>query len=142
MTENKKALSRGLRNNNPGNIMLSETRYRGETDSGDSAFKRFESMPLGYRAMFVLLYTYQKRYGLNTIEGMIVRYAPPFENNTVGYAGFVVRRSGIGLNEPIDTLCREQMVAVVSAMSRVENGVDAVAADVEEGWDLFEKYRP
>lgn len=37
---------RGLRNNNPGNIRLSSTKYQGEVQpSQDTAFKQFESMP-------------------------------------------------------------------------------------------------
>ena len=73
---------RGLRNNNPGNIRLSDTLYVGEKESNDPEFKQFTSMAYGYRAMFMLLYTYQVRYGLNTIWGMISRYAPENENNT------------------------------------------------------------
>ena len=52
-------LSRGLRNLNPGNIRRSSVRYKGEkSHSTDSAFKQFESLEAGYRAMFVLLHTY------------------------------------------------------------------------------------
>lgn len=44
---------RGLRNNNPGNIRLSSTKYQGEVQpSQDTAFKQFESMAYGYRAIF------------------------------------------------------------------------------------------
>ena len=51
--------SRGLRNCNPGNIRHSKVRYRGEKSvSTDSAFKQFESLEAGYRAMFVLLMMY------------------------------------------------------------------------------------
>ena len=65
--------SRGLRNNNPGNIRRSATRYRGEVESNDTAFKSFESMPMGYRAMFVLLHTYNIKHGLRSIAEMIAR---------------------------------------------------------------------
>ena len=33
------------------------------------------------------------------------------------------------------------MVPIVAAMSRVENGKDAVMADVEAGWELFMQNR-
>ena len=38
-------MSRGLRNNNPGNIRLGNFRYKGErATSSDSAFRQFESV--------------------------------------------------------------------------------------------------
>ena len=56
---NGKRLSRGYRNYNPGNIRISNTRYKGEVvPSQDTAFKQFQSMEYGYRAMFVLLHYY------------------------------------------------------------------------------------
>ncbi|MDL2319894.1 structural protein P5 [Alistipes sp. OttesenSCG-928-B03] len=135
-------MSRGLKNNNPGNIRLSATRYRGEVESDDRAFKRFATPAWGYRAMFVLLYTYQRRHGLNTLAEMIDRYAPPCENDTRAYVGFVARTAGMPPDEMLNTLSRSDMVRVVSAMSRIENGVDAVAEDVAEGWELFIKHKP
>ena len=71
-------MSRGLQNCNPGNIRQSKVRYKGEVrPSRDSAFKQFESLAWGYRAIFVLLDTYRIRYGLDTIRGMISRWSPP-----------------------------------------------------------------
>jgi len=131
-------MTRGLRNNNPGNIRISSTKYQGEIQpSQDSAFKQFETMPYGYRAMFMVLYTYQKKYGLNTIEELINRYAPSNENNTNGYIQRVSKQSGIPANQPINTQDKSQMIPIVSAMSEVENGVPAVKSDVEQGWNLF-----
>lgn len=130
--------SRGLRNCNPGNIRHSKVRYRGEKSvSTDSAFKQFESLEAGYRAMFVLLHTYKVRgYGA-TIAEMIARYAPPSENNTEAYISRVVSSSKVGRDEVLDTLNPEQMVPIVCAMSAVENGVAADCAAVKRGWDIF-----
>ena len=130
-------MSRGLRNRNPGNIRHSDTRYKGEIPSADTAFKTFETMAHGYRAMFVLLHTYRLKHKLSTAAEMIRRYAPPIENHTQAYICAVEEFSGIPANQPLDTLCAEQMMPVVSAMSRVENGVCASPADVMRGWDMF-----
>lgn len=131
-------MSRGLRNRNPGNIRCSAVRYRGEVrPSSDKAFKQFETMAYGYRAMFVLLDTYARRHGLRTIRAMIGRYAPPSENDTRGYVAAVSRLAGIDADAPIDTRAHDDMTAVVAAMSHVENGVAAVEEDVEQGWRLF-----
>ena len=135
-------MSRGLRNNNPGNIRLSAMRYRGEVvPSADIAFKQFETMAWGYRAIFMLLDTYRVKHGLTTLRGMIGRYAPPCENDTGRYLAFVAYRSGVDPDVVLDTRAREQMVSVVGAMSRMENGVEPIADDVEAGWELFVKYR-
>lgn len=131
-------MSRGMRNNNPGNIRLSATRFKGEVvPSQDDAFKQFSAPEYGYRAMFVLLDTYQRRYRLMTIREMISRYAPPAENFTDGYVRFVERRSGIGADERIDSRSSRDMVPVVAAMVEIENGVSPAIADIHRGWNLF-----
>ena len=131
-------MSRGLRNNNPGNIRRSRVRYKGEVrPSRDPDFKEFSTMAYGYRAVFVLLDTYRSCYGLNTIRQMLNRYAPPTENFTEGYVRFVADYSGVMPDEIIDTRSEKDMIPIVAAMSKIENGVAANIADVERGWELF-----
>lgn len=139
----KSALPRGLRNCNPGNIRRSRVRYEGEvTPSQDAAFKQFNSMAYGYRAIFVLLYTYQHRHGLDTIAKMLGRYAPKNENDTSAYIAAVAERSGVPATSHITATNKDVMIPIVAAMSAVENGVPAVMRDVEEGWRMFiEDYR-
>lgn len=133
-------MSRGLRNCNPGNIRQSRSNFKGEVrPSRDSAFKQFESMAYGYRAMFVLLNSYHKRYGLTTIREMISRWAPPTENFTEGYIRFVSERTGISADAEVDSRSERDMVPIVAAMSEIENGVKAAMNDVYEGWKLFSK---
>ena len=131
-------MSRGLRNNNPGNIRHSKVRYKGEVrPSRDPDFKEFSTMAYGYRAVFVLLDTYRSRYGLTTIRQMLNRYAPPTENFTEGYVRFVADYSGVMPDEVVDTRSEKDMIPIVAAMSKIENGVAANIADVERGWELF-----
>lgn len=99
-------------------------------------------MPWGYRAMFVLLDTYKRRHGCDTLRQMVTRWAPPTENDTEAYIRTVATRSRVPADSRISTDNREIMVPIVEAMSFVENGVPAVAADVEAGWKLFIRYRP
>lgn len=133
-----KSKPRGLRNNNPGNIRQSSVRYTGEVQpSKDGAFKQFQSMEYGYRAMFVLLHTYARKYGIDTIEKMISRYAPANENHTQAYIDAVSEWSGVPATSHLTTTNAEVMIPIVAAMSRVENGVEAVMAEVEKGWQMF-----
>lgn len=138
-----KSKSRGLRNNNPGNIRKNGIVYQGEVvPSKDEAFKQFTTMAYGYRAMFVVLHTYQRKYGINTIADMIIRYAPSVENHTTVYIDAVSEWSGVPATSHITTTNRDVMIPIVAAMSRVENGTPAVMKDVEAGWKLFiEDYR-
>ena len=129
---------RVLRNLNPGNIRRSKTRYKGEkSDSTDAAFKQFESLEWGYRAIFMLLHTYRVRGYGDTIAKMIVRYAPPSENNTEAYISRLCQATDIPRDMPLDTLNPEQMIPIVCAISAVENGVDADVDVVTKGWELF-----
>ena len=134
----KKQLPRGLRNCNPGNIRKNSIVYAGEiVPSQDDEFKQFVTMAYGYRAMFALLYTYQHRYGLDTIAKMIARYAPENENHTKAYIDVVAERSGVPANGHITATNGDVMIPIVAAMARVENGEESKLHEVEEGWKLF-----
>ena len=136
-------MSRGLRNCNPGNIRRSRSKFKGEVrPSRDAAFKQFETMAYGYRAMFVLLDSYRRRYGLDTIRQMLNRYAPATENFTESYIRYVVRRTGIRADEKLDTLSARDMIPIVAAMSEIENGAKVVMVDVEMGWQMFMESQP
>jgi len=73
---------------------------------------------------------------------MITRYAPPVENHTENYIAHVSRWVDLFADTPLDTLDPAVMIPVVTAMSRMENGVEAVDAEVREGWRLFMQHRP
>lgn len=64
--------------------------------------------------------------------------APPSENDTKGYISTVCKLlTGLDADRRIDVDNRRTMCSLAAAMSRVENGVPAVMADVEAGWDLL-----
>jgi hypothetical protein len=131
-------MSRGLRNNNPGNIRLGSARFLGEKEqSSDSAFRQFKSIEWGYRAMFVLLRTYVVRHKCCTLRQIINRYAPPVENHTNSYIRRVADATHLSPDEPVSITDGAMMMAIVAAMSEVENGVKANMADVKRGWELF-----
>ena len=63
--------ARGLRNNNPLNIIKSKTvRWLGETNcESERIFCTFSSMTFGLRAALKLLRTYYQRHGCVTAQG-------------------------------------------------------------------------
>ena len=134
------ATSRGLRNKNPLNIRISKDKFIGElVPSTDSAFKQFKDMAHGYRAAFVTLATYNDR-GYNTIHKIISKWAPPNENNTTGYMDKVAKWSGVDMFKILNKKGnKEEYIAIVAAMSRVENGVAANINEVRDGFALQSK---
>lgn len=131
-------MARGYSNCNPGNIRHSEVMYQGEVrPSKDPSFKQFKTMALGYRAMFVLLHTYRVKHHLKTLQAMIERYAPPTENSTTEYVNFVSTRTKIADIQSVDTLSQRQMVPIVTAIARMENGQEPDIQDVIDGWEMF-----
>lgn len=129
-------MTRGYRNNNPGNIEQNSDLFQGEIKpSSDKRFKQFESMAYGYRAMFVTLDTYRKR-GRDTIEKIIAAWAPAVENHTDNYINCVERWSGVDRNKMLTDRSGNDYIRIVSAMSRMENGIEPDMSDVIAGFKL------
>jgi len=131
---------RGLRNNNPLNIRHSADSFQGEIKGTDTAFKTFISMAYGYRAAFVILHTYFSR-GLNTIEKIVTRWAPPNENNTAGYVANVEKWSGVSRQKVLTLTDGADYIMIVAAMSFMENGRNADITEVQAGFNLQTKIK-
>jgi hypothetical protein len=117
------SLPRGIRNNNPGNIERRDRWHGMAADqSADPRFAVFVSPEYGIRAMAVLLINYQRRYGLNTLRGIIGRWAPSSENNTAAYVASVSRAVGIGPDEAIDNVA-SILPRLIPAIIQHENGM-------------------
>lgn len=134
-------LPRGLRNHNPLNIRKTGDCWQGIAKvQSDKAFVVFETNQYGYRAAFRLFKTYKNKYGCNTLRKIITKWAPPAENDTEKYIKEVSRMSGIGPELLVDLRNEEQMVAIVTAMAIVENGIKYLdfikENEVREGYHL------
>lgn len=131
--------TRGIRNNNPGNIRNSERNdWKGEVskaDKKDQAFEEFETMSDGVRAMMRLLQKYQRSYNLHTVKEIVERWAPRNENNTAAYVRTVCKEMQMPECCGLDLTDKGTMCALVDAMCFVENGVHIDMADIEAGWD-------
>lgn len=114
--------TRGLRNNNPGNIRHGANWDGMAADQTDDDFITFVSPEYGIRAMAKLLKNYQSLYGLNTIASIINRWAPPGENDTASYIRSVAAMMGIAPDTPL-TLNVAALQALVPAIIKHENGL-------------------
>ena len=117
MTMDPKA-TRGHRNRNPGNIEHSAAnKWQGLAEPpSDGRFCRFTGHEYGLRALAVLLVTYQDRHGLRTVRDIITRWAPPAENDTTAYLAAVVRRMGVGPDDPLNLHQHDHLRPLVEAI--------------------------
>lgn len=133
-------MTRGERNNNPLNIRKARgTRWMGQaTEQHDREYVQFENMLMGFRAAFRILRTYIKLYHLNTIRGIVYRWAPPEDDNlTSEYIKMVCDFTGMYRCEILCFENREQMVKLVVAMARVESDIRNPDLDmVGEAYEL------
>lgn len=128
-----RALPRGIRNNNPGNIVRTQERWLGMSadQSADDRFVVFDSAEEGLRALMRLLVNYQERHQLRTLRTVLNRWAPSvgidqngrsYTQNTIGYIGHVSRLTRYDPDETIDLLDRDVNINVARAIVRHENG--------------------
>jgi hypothetical protein len=113
--------TRGERNNNPGNIRHGEP-WRGLADvQTDADFCVFIDPKYGFRAMAKVLLSYRLA-GVDTLRGIIERWAPENENNTAAYVAAVAATMGCDPDVHLDVSDYTQMYPLVCAIVRHENG--------------------
>ena len=118
-----RALPRGIRNHNPGNLRRSADPWQGlAAEQTDSEFFQFASAKWGIRALARTLIAYQDRVGLKTIKQMIGRWAPPNENDTGAYVRAVAASVGVGADDEIDVHDYAILRPLTLAIIRHENG--------------------
>lgn len=118
-------MSRGIINNNPGNIRISAERWKGKipnAQNSDKVFEQFTTLAFGVRALIVLLRNYVSIYNLDTLTKILHKYAPGFENNTEAYIKTVSQRTGIAPNQVINFNDPATIKKVITAIAWVENG--------------------
>lgn len=125
------AMPRGFRNNNPGNIRISSSVWRGLADPIDETdFQRreqnfcvFREPEWGLRAQAILLRKYKTELGLDTPRKIISRWAPASDNNDVtSYAEQLAKALGIGPDGFVDTTDAPSLIIIMRAIGQYENG--------------------
>lgn len=115
--------TRGLRNNNPGNIRIGASPWLGKiTPNTDGAFEQFDTPEHGIRALDKLLTNYRNA-GYVSITQMISRFAPGNENDTVAYIAAVERDTGVARNV-VYPAGLSSRIKLVRAIIKHENGID------------------
>lgn len=130
---------RGIRNNNPGNIRLGDKWQGLHLEQTDKSFCRFIAPEWGYRALFILMRTYERKYKICSIREIINRYAPPVENNTEGYIQLVAKELNVSPDDCLSVMQKEVLFALADAITRVENAGQQPwgVAEFEKGYALI-----
>jgi hypothetical protein len=123
----RKDLSRGIRNNNPGNLIITNETWKGKISkklNTDGRFEQFTDIKFGIRAMLRdLIHDIDK--GKNTIRKLISEYAPKSENNTELYIQSVCKALSLAPDEQIKNVDSLFLVTLARSIIKYENGTDA-----------------
>ena len=85
-------------------ILAREQILQGETGE-NKGYATFKNPLYGGRAVSRLIDTYRNKYGINTIDSFIDRYAPAGDNTKearAGYKKFLSDKTGLGIGEEFD----------------------------------------
>jgi len=113
------------RYNNPGALEYQSWMEKyGARLGPNGRYAAFDSPDAGYGVMSKVLDTYQNKHGLNTVAGIVNRWAPSsVDNNSTGtYTQKVAAALGVDPNAPLSP---EQRPALMRAMASYESGREA-----------------
>ncbi len=116
--------TRGIRNHNPGNLRYNRyTRnWLGCTGQDEGGYAVFDSDAHGLLAIVKQLRIDKWSHGLNTIRGVITRWAPSSENDTNAYITAVTTRIQRPPDAVIDLDNPKVLRPLVKAIIWQENG--------------------
>lgn len=134
---NQKKLTKGLRNNNPGNFVITTIPWKGKiavANNTDGHFEQFVELRYGIRAMMRHISTNVAK-GKSTISMLISTYAPAFENNTVAYINSIANMVGIGIDQKIEAVSKAILIGLCKAIILVENGKENASLVTEKDYE-------
>jgi hypothetical protein len=136
------SVTRGVRNNNPGNIDYNpRNQWQGQLAPDpaiEKRFARFDTAENGIRALAKLVLAYRGKDGqlgiggpgIDTVREVISRWAPGVENDTESYIKAVSAGVGVAPNQPIDLRNFRTLIAITTGIIQHENGGAPYAAPV------------
>lgn len=135
-SEYLKDYPRGIRNNNPGNIILTSKEWNGEipkSKNTDGRFKQFYTFSSGVRATILNLKAYFKQ-GHVTPRKIISKWSPPSENNTASYIAYVSKTLNTSPDTPL-SFQKNTIQKLVEAIFFKENGKQYLKqSDFDKAW--------
>lgn len=124
---------RGIRNNNPGNLE-GDTQFQGQTGTDKGGYATFATPEDGLRAMALNLKNQQDLHGLQTVQDIITKWAPPSENNTAAYVQDVSQKLGVDPNQKLNLHDPAVLKTFTSAIISHENNGASPYHDQSLDW--------
>ncbi len=123
--------TRGLRNNNPGNIEYGRWAKTHGAAGAEAAgrFAVFQSAQDGLDALAALLQGYAAK-GLNTVRSIISKYAPASDGNPSSYMATVAKRLGVGMDSALNLSDRNVLATLMRSIVQFENGKNPYSNDM------------
>lgn len=125
-------LSRGERNNNPGNIDYLDPPHAWQGQVGlelvpegktySPRFGRYDCAENGIAAIAKQLLVYLRKHGCDTPRELLLRWAPPSENATTAYVLDLAAVLGVDPDTVIDLEDPATLAVTVRCIIRHENG--------------------
>jgi hypothetical protein len=128
---------RGIRNNNPGNVVRSSIQWQGSLTpdqvaargwTWDPTFEQMDTPADGVRMIGHILTSYSQR-GLTTVDQIIRSYSTTDQD---AYVTNVAAALGVGADDPIDVT--GNLPALATAIIEQENGTVPYSADDIAQW--------
>jgi len=114
------SVSRGIQNNNPGNIRKTSIPWHGKVAGRDKSFETFDSPVNGIRALAKNTLTHFRR-GENTVQKLINKHAPSSENPTASFVSRVANDMKVSKDETINMKDKTVLKAYVKSVIKHEN---------------------
>lgn len=121
-----------VRNKNPLNIRYAVGNNWDGQLGENGGFCVFESEFYGFRAAAILIRNYRRLYNVKTVKGIVSRWAPPNENNTISYVKFVCKELGVSEGYAIESETDvKKMLLAMSIMEGAPRGIykDSIVDD-------------
>lgn len=141
----RKELTRGIRNNNPGNLVLTNIAWQGKianAQNTDKHFEQFTEVKYGIRAMLRDL-TNDIDKGKNTVRKLITEYAPPSENDTQKYIDVISKAVGLDPDQTIKIVDAKFYLVIARAIIKHECSPDhnlIYDSDIQDAIDIMGDY--
>lgn len=124
-----------VRNNNPLNIRETGDEWQGlTTPRAKNGFFNFKAPEWGFRAAKIIILNAYSKLGVNTVRGIISKWAPVADNNDVeNYINFVSKKTGFTATTKINS---SNIAQLLYAMAILESGKTYSMDIVNKGINL------
>lgn len=117
----------GIRQNNPGNLR----QWPGAGTNG--GYAQFGSANEGLTAAAQNLLAYQRKHGIDTIAGIVNRWAPAGDRNNVpAYISDLSKQTGFEPNQKLNLSDSKTLAPLLSGIVKHENGYNPYSTDAIE----------